>query len=200
MIQTIFGSPVVFLKASNVEEIFSKNLYNETVEYLMNSDNKFIEHPFTRGGKICTTDLNSKIGTDPTNELNLLFEFLKKTALEYVHLFSDRPVKDLEFCNYWINLTFQGCEIKNHNDSNSSEKSLIVTFYPKAPPGGAELVFIHNSKDGEWVSDRLEKDLVRVAVTQGDIVIFDNFIPHAVDVHQIEDSRMCIATEFKILL
>ena len=198
MIQTIFGSPVVFLKANNVEDLFSKEIFNETVEFLMSSDNKFIEHPFTRGGKICTTDLNSKIGTDPTNELNLLFEFLKETALEYVHLFTDKPVKDLKFCNYWINLTFQGCEIRNHNDSNGSEKSLIVTFYPKAPPGGADLVFIHNSKDGEWASECLEKNLVRVAITQGDIVIFDNFISHAVDIHQVEDSRMCIATEFKI--
>lgn len=106
MIQTIFGSPVVFLKANNVEELFSKNLYNSTVEYLIDSDNKFVEHPFTRGGKVCTTDLNSKIGTDPTGELNLLFNFLKNTALEYVHLFSDRPVKDLKFSNFWINLTF----------------------------------------------------------------------------------------------
>lgn len=198
MIQTIFGSPVVFLKANNVEDLFSKEIYNETFEFLMNSDNKFIEHPFTRGGKICTTDLNSKIGTDPANELNSLFEFLKETALKYVHLFTDKPIKDLRFCNYWINLTFQGCEIRNHNDSNSSEKSLIVTFYPKAPPGGADLVFIHNSKDGEWASGCLEKNLVRIAITQGDIVIFDNFISHAVDIHQVEDSRMCIATEFKI--
>lgn len=198
MIQTIFGSPVVFLKTDHVKNLFSTKLCEETVEQLMHPTNKFVEHPFTRGGKICTTDLNSKIGADPPNELHPLFEFLKKTALEYVHLFSDRPVKDLKFCNYWINLTFQGCEIKNHNDSNSSEKSLIVTFYPKVPLGGAELVFIHNSKDGEWASDRLEKDLVRVAVTQGDIVIFDNFIPHAVNVHRIADSRMCIATEFKL--
>lgn len=198
MIQTIFGSPVVFLKANNVEDLFSKEIYNETVEFLMNSDNKFIDHPFTRGGKICTTDLNSKIGTDLTTELNSLFEFLKETALKYVHLFTDKPIKDLRFCNYWINLTFQGCEIRNHNDSNSSEKSLIVTFYPKAPPGGADLVFIHNSKDGEWASGCLEKNLVRLAITQGDIVIFDNFISHAVDIHRVEDSRMCIATEFKI--
>lgn len=198
MIQTIFGSPVVFLKTDHVKNLFSTKLCEETVEQLMHPTNKFVEHPFTRGGKICTTDLNSKIGADPPNELHPLFEFLKKTALECVHLFSDRPVKDLKFCNYWINLTFQGCEIKNHNDSNSSKKSLIVTFYPKVPLGGAELVFIHNSKDGEWASDRLEKDLVRVAVTQGDIVIFDNFIPHAVNVHRIADSRMCIATEFKL--
>lgn len=136
MIQTIFGSPVVFLKTDHVKNLFSTKLCEETVEQLMHPTNKFVEHPFTRGGKICTTDLNSKIGADPPNELHPLFEFLKKTALEYVHLFSDRPVKDLKFCNYWINLTFQGCEIKNHNDSNSSEKSLIVTFYPKVPRGG----------------------------------------------------------------
>lgn len=200
MIQTIFGSPVVFLKVNDVEELFSKKLYNETVDYLMHPDNKFIEHPFTRGGKICTTDRKARISTDSTDELNLLFEFLKKIALPYAHLYADTPVKDLEFCNYWINLTFQGCEIKNHDDSNSSEKCLIVTFYPKAPVGGSDLVFIHNSKDGEWVNECSETDLVRIGITDGDIVIFDSFIPHAVDAHQVEDSRMCIATEFKILV
>lgn len=198
MIQTIFGSPVVFLKTDNFEDLFSTKLYEETVEHLMHPTNKFIEHPFTRGGKICTTDLNSRIGTNPSKELNLLFDFFKNTALTYVHLFSNQPVRDLKFCNYWINLTFQGCEIRNHNDSNSSEQSLIVTFYPKAPIGGADLVFIHNSKDGDWPSECLEKDMVRSKITEGDIVIFDNFILHAVDSHQIEDSRLCIAAEFKI--
>lgn len=199
MIQTIFGSPVVFLKVNNVEDQFSNTLYLETVEHLMQPDNKFIEHPFTRGGKICTTDRKSKMSTDSTDELNLLFDFLKNTALPYLHLFDDAADKNLEFCNYWINLTFQGCEIKNHDDSNSSEKRLIVTFYPRAPAGGSDLVFIHDSQGGEWASECKDTDIIRIAITQGDIVIFDNFIRHAVDTHGIIDSRMCIATEWKIL-
>jgi hypothetical protein len=39
MIQTIFGSTVVFLKTNNVEDLFSDELYQETVNYLLDSNN-----------------------------------------------------------------------------------------------------------------------------------------------------------------
>lgn len=199
MIQTIFGSPVIILKVENVEEVFSKKTYEKTVEHLMLLENKFIDHPYTRGGKICTTDIGSETRVD-TVGVDLLADFLKKTALSYAYLYSDKPIKDLKFCYYWVNLSFQGCEITNHTDQNSNtDRRLIVTFYPKVPSGSANLVFIHNSKGGEWVSECSEKDLVRVVVEEGSIVIFDNQILHAVDVHQVEDSRMCIATEFVIV-
>jgi hypothetical protein len=198
MIQTIFGSPVINLKVDDVEEVFSKEAYERTVKHLMLPENKFINHPYTRGGKICTTDIGAESRVD-TIKMGPLADFLKKTALNYAYLYSDKPIKDLKFCYYWVNLSFQGCEITNHTDQNSNtDRRLIVTFYPKVPSGGANLVFIHNSKGGEWASDCQEKDLVRVVVEQGSIVIFDNQILHAVDVHRVEEPRMCIATEFII--
>jgi hypothetical protein len=199
MIQTIFGSPVVVLKENNINKLFSKDLDEEIVKYLMHPNNKFVDHPFTRGGKICTTDLNSQLGIDKINGFDVLFEYIKSVALRYAHVYSERPVKDLKFCTAWINLMFRGCEIKNHNDSYyNNEKSLIVTFYPKAPKNSSNLVFIHNGKEGDWVSDCLEKDLLRIQIDEGDIVIFDNFIFHAVDAHNSDIPRMCIAFEFKI--
>lgn len=199
MIQTIFGSPVVILKGNNVDQLLPPEVKEDIIRCLMHSDNKFIEHPFTRGGKICTTDLNSEMGLDKIAGLDILFEFLKSTALQYVDLYSDKAVKDLKFCTAWVNLMFRGCEIRNHNDRYyNSERSLIVTFYPKVPKGGSNLVFIYNGKDGDWVSDCLEKDLLRIQIEDGDIVIFDNSIFHAVDVHNSDIPRMCIATEFSI--
>jgi len=199
MIQQIFGSTVVILKADNVEELFSRDLYESTVDYLMQIDNKFVDHPYVRGGKICTTDLNSKTEFNTTIVLDALREFLKRTALNYAHLYSDKPVKDLTFRHSWVNLTFQGCEIKNHNDRDDGiNKSLIATFYPKVPADSANLVFIRNSKYGDWASDFLEKDLVRIKIEEGTIVIFDNVTLHAVDAHKAVDPRLCIATEFII--
>jgi len=201
MIQTIFGSPVVFLKTDNVKELFPDNVYTKTVEQLTSLDNDFIDHPLSRGGKICTTSgyLNSKMWIDTINELPVLIHFLKETALKYVYLYSNKSVTNLQFHSSWVNLTFQGCEINNHNDrSDTDEKTLIVLYYPKAPEGGSNLVFIHNSKEGTWVSDCLEKDLVRTTVNEGDIVIFDNLMFHAVDAHEPSDPRMCIAFEFTL--
>lgn len=201
MIQQIFGSPVVFLKAGKVEKLFPKKIYKETVNHLTDLNNKFIDHPLSKGGKICTTAgyLNSKLWLETITKMPRLVNFLKKSALDYVHLYSTDAVTDLKFHSSWVNLTFQGCEISSHNDrSDTTEKSLIVLFYPTAPIGGSNLVFIHNGKNGDWVSDCVEEDLVRTVIEEGDIVIFDNFMFHAVDAHGVTVPRMCIAVEFKI--
>jgi hypothetical protein len=199
MVQTIFGSPVIILKIDNVKELLPTSTYDEIINHLMEPDNTFINHSYARGGKLCTTDLNSNTKINDINGLPLLWEFLKNTALTYAHLYSDTSVKDLTMRYSWINLTFQGCEIKNHNDKDLGiDRSMVVTFYPKVPEGGANLVFIHNSKYSEWVSDQLEQDLVQIEIQEGNIVIFDNLILHAVGVHKAKDPRMCIATEFTI--
>ena len=199
MIQTIFGSTVVILKPDNFKELFPDELYNEIVEHLMGPDNKFVDHPYTRGGKICTTDLNSSM-QDKIHRVGGLLDFLKQTGLKYAGLYSDKPVKDLKFHTMWINLSFQGCEIKNHYDryEDTVEKTLIILFYPKAPVGGSNLVFMHNSKYGEWASEYSESDMVKIRIEEGDIAIFDNFALHAVDRHGVEEPRMCVATEFKL--
>lgn len=200
MIQTIFGSTVVFLKNDNVENLFPEELYRETVEYLLDPNNNFINHPQARNGKIYTTaqTLNPKRWEDIIKNSSLL-DFLKIRALSYAHLYSNDPVEDIKFHASWCNLTYKGCEISCHRDNICSpKKSLIVLFYIKTPINGSNLVFIHNGKDGDWPSDILEKDLVRVKVDQGDIIMIDSFIPHAVDPHGSDLPRMCIAVEFKI--
>jgi hypothetical protein len=170
------------------------------IDYLMTPENKFVNHPYTRGGKICTTDLHLTMDADKINRLRPLLNSLQQTSLEYAYLFADKTVKDLKFDNSWMNLTFEGCEIRNHFDKFESTdfKSLITLFYPKAPPGGSNIVFIHNSKYGDWASDCLEADMVKIAIEEGHIIIFDNSILHAIDTHKSSEPKMCIAAEFKL--
>jgi hypothetical protein len=199
MIQSIFGSPVIILKVNNVEDIFSKKVYQKVSNYLMKRKNKFVNHPHAKGGQLCTTDLSGNMSIDVINEITTLIDFLKITTLNYTHLFVDKPVKNLEFSYYWVNLMFQGCMIKNHIDrAKDTETRLITTFYPKAPPGGANLVFIHNSVGGEWPNECSKKNLVKIHIEEGNIVIFDTDTLHAVDTHAVDSSRMCIAVEFRI--
>jgi hypothetical protein len=200
MIHTIFGSPVVILKADNLDKLFPNEMYNEMVNHLMEPENKFVDHPYARGGNICTTDLNLAINKDKINRLQPLLDFLQQTGLDYSHLFTGQLENNLKFDNTWMNLTFQGCEIKNHYDKyeDTDFKSLITLFYPKAPIGGSNLVFIHNSKYGQWASECLETDMVRIAVEEGSIIIFDNSILHSVDIHKVAEPRLCIAAEFKL--
>jgi hypothetical protein len=168
-------------------------------DHLMEPANKFVNHPYAKGGKICTTDLNLAINEDKLNRLQPLLNFLQTVSSTYSYLFANNTV-NLKFDNIWMNLTFEGCEIKNHYDKydQTDFKSLIALFYPKAPTGGSNLVFIHNSKYGQWASDCLETDMVKIAIEDSDIIIFDNSILHAVDAHRVSEPRMCIAIEFKL--
>lgn len=197
MKQIIFGSPVVIIKPDHNFSL--TDIYNEMYNFLMMPENKNIDHPYTKGGKICTTDLNSTI-LSKIKSLESLIEFLKRKGIEHAHLFSNEPVKNLVFDNMWINLTFFGCEIQNHYDryQDYNEKNIIMLFYIKAPVNSSNLVFIHNSKYGDWASEQEEKDLVKIEIEEGNIVIIDNHILHAVDAQLSAEPRMCIATEFKI--
>lgn len=198
MIQTIFGSTVVVLKDHCVEDLLPTTIYEDIVEYLMRSENKFVAHPDTRGGQICTTDLSADLKQDTIDGVRRLIDHLQTTALDYVHLYS-ATATNLEFSYYWINLTFKGCEIRNHTDKNlDHSKRLVITFYPRAPKNGAELTFIHSSSGGEWVSDCDTKDQVKINIDQGDMVILDTYALHAVSEHRTDEPRMCIAVEFII--
>ena len=200
MIQTIFGSPVVILKINDLENLFPIELQKEMIDHLMAPGNKFVDHPYARGGKICTTDLYSTMKEDKINRLQPLLDFLQERGLEYSYLFTDKTVTNLKFDNTWMNLTFKGCEIKNHYDKfkNTTFKSIITLFYPTTPIGGSDLVFIHNGRYGQWASDCLETDMVRISLEEGNVIIFDNSILHAIDTHKVSVPRMCIVAEFKL--
>ena len=90
MIQTIFGSPVVFLHTNNVEEVFSTKACDALINDLLQPSN-IVTQSYSRGGTIYAMVLS------PNGELTEFLNFLKKTALDYVHLYSDTPVKDLKF-------------------------------------------------------------------------------------------------------
>lgn len=198
MIQTIFGSPIVILKPENLEKLFPNEVREEMIGHLINPENSY--HPYARGGKICTTDLNLAVDADKFDQLKPLLDFLKDIGSQFSYLFTEKEIKDLKFDNTWMNLTFEGCEIKNHYDkyNDTDFKSLIMLYYPKAELGGSNLVFIHNSKYGQWPSECSDTDMVKIAVEEGNVVIFDNSILHAVDAHKLSEPRMCIAAEFKL--
>jgi hypothetical protein len=199
MIQTIFGYPVVVLHPNDLEKLFSKKTRDEMINHLIRPENTY--HPYARGGKICTTDLNLAVNADKFNQLIPLLDFLKDIGLQFSYLFTEDKIKDLEFDNTWMNLTFKGCEIKNHYDKyrDTNFKSLIILYYPKAETGGSNLVFIHNSKYGQWPSECSDSDTIKISIEEGNVVIFDNSILHAVDAHKLSEPRMCVAAEFKFL-
>lgn len=198
MILTIFGSPVVVLKIDNFKELFTDEHYEEMVRYLTSNKNQFEKNSYVRGGETVTTTLRG----DTIDQLGSLYDCLRQEGLKYSHLFLENPVKNLKLYTSTVNLSFQGSEIKNHSDirHDGNEKSLTILFYPKVPKESANLVFIHSSKYSEWVSDRDETDLIRLNVEEGNIVIFDNFLLHAVGTHNSVNPRMSIHSEFDFII
>lgn len=199
MIQTIFGSPVIVLKPDNIKNLFSEEMCNNVIEFLMQDENKFVNHSDVRGN-ICTTDFNLTLNSNKSDQFNLLINFLREIGLKYANLYSTSDVKDLKFSSMWINLSFQGCEIRNHDDKyeDNEEKTLIILYYPKVPKNSSNLVFIHNSEYREWSDDRPDRDLVKITIEEETVIIIDSFVLHAVDKHNSPETRMCMGFKFKL--
>jgi hypothetical protein len=197
MICSIFGSPVVFLHRDDAEQLFPTAIYADTVEYL--SQDQFTGHALSRGGIIYTSADRNNHWNSTITGLSELIGVLKQAALDHADLFSTQPVRDLRFHSSWVSVIGQHSEINAHNDrSTIPARSIIVLFYPRAPQGGSNLVFMHDAQLGQWCSDRSDQDLIRVQIQQGDIVIFDNDLLHAVDTHRVAELRMSMGIEFLI--
>jgi ectoine hydroxylase-related dioxygenase (phytanoyl-CoA dioxygenase family) len=197
MICSIFGSPVVFLHRDDAEQLFPTREYLHTLEYL--TQQQFQGHDLSRGGAIHTSSgyLVADQWQATIQALPELVQVLKQAALNHAYLYTDHTVNDLLFHSSWVNVMYQHCEVNLHCDRSQPQgRSIIVLFYPRAPQGGSNLVFMHHAHTGAWPSDVSEQDLVRVQIQQGDIVIFHNDLLHAVDAHSVAEPRMSMAIEF----
>lgn len=197
MILSIFGSPVVILENNDISTLFPDALYNELVNYILSNSKKFESTDGqSRGG---TSFSGNVLDMVSSNKINSLTNFLKKISLEYVHVFTDKKVLDIKLTNSTVNLIQQGTEVENHIDLRS-EYALSVLFYPKMPINSGNLVFMHNSAQGDWASDYLDCDIVSLDIKQGSIIILDSETLHAVNTHKSTDLRMSIHNEFSFVL
>lgn len=197
MIITLFDSPIVVLQGFNVEDLFPKKLQEEILHNLINSTEISNDHSFVRGGKACTANLMSLIDDKNHKHIDDLLSTLRNIGIKYAYVYKQKVI-DLKTHSITINLSHYGSEVCTHQDKRIGEnqRSLRMLFYPKMPFAGGRLVFMHENKTGEWVTDQKEKDLVQFHVEEGDIILFDNYIPHAVGPHLSDLSRISIHVEF----
>lgn len=205
MIQMIFGSPVVIVKIDNHKEVFPDDLRNEIIDYLIANEEtcKVRDVSGTNYVYGCLgTDTESAASFDRQEQITKLTNVLRMIGLQYSHLFTDEKVTDLKLSATTVNLNFQGFVGINHKDSidDKVEKSLSILFYPKIPANSANLVFIHNSKEGDYTNVYSDSDMVKLVLEEGNVVIFDNEILHSVDTHKSEDTRMSIHNEFSFII
>ena len=199
MIQSIFGSKVLIL--NNTKELLTNETYNEIITQIVNTNSVISGHSYTRGGKVYTTDLKSIVKDCKKAEISNLISRLKEHGEDYIRLSEKDYSQKLQYHTCTVNLCYTGAEIINHTDTrdDADGESLTVLYYPKVPKDSGNLVFMHNSKFGEWASDSVDKDTVKIELRADDIVIFDNYTLHAVGTHKSTEARMSIHTQFDIV-
>lgn len=200
MILTIFNSPVVISKIDNYKEVFTDELRNEIIDYLITNEEtcKVYDCKKQLVPKCLGTDTESAINSTRIEQIIKLHDILKNIGLQYTHLFTDRKTIDLELSATSVNLNFYDFVGINHRDreNDKTEKSLSILFYPKIPPNSANLVFIHNSEENKYTNVYSDNDMVKLGIEEGTVIIFDNQTLHSVDTHKSEDTRMSIHNEF----
>jgi hypothetical protein len=205
MIQTIFGSPVVIVKIDNHKEVFSDDLRNEIIDYLIaNKETCKVKDlsgiNYVHG--CLSTNTKSAVSFNRQEQITELANVLRTIGLQYTHLFTDKKVTDLKLSATTVNLNFRKFVGINHRDkiNDTVEKSLSILFYPKIPTNSANLVFIHNSNEGDYANIYSDRDMVKLVLEEGTVVIFDNNTLHSVDTHNSNDTRMSIHNEFAFII
>ena len=197
MILTVYDRPVVHVAADQITQPWREELYWYCERYIKHNTDSAQRHPYMRGGAGVSTDLQHNILSSNIMHFDSLLREIMPLVQQHADLFVSQPVKRLNYSYSWINLMQQGGEIHAHTDANDPTLALIATYYAQAAES-SDLVFIDPQHPVSWPSEAANDHVVRLPVSQGDLVIFDTFITHAVDALNCVGPRMTISTEFRM--
>ena len=197
MILTVYDRPVVHVAADQITQPWREELYWYCERYIKHNTDSAQRHPYMRGGAGVSTDLQHNILSTDIMHFDTMLSVIMPLVQQHADLFVSQPVKRLNYSYSWINLMQQGGEIHAHTDANDPTLALIATYYARAAES-SDLVFIDPQHPVSWPSEAANDHVVRLPVSQGDLVIFDTFITHAVDALNCVGPRMTISTEFRM--
>lgn len=106
--------------------------------------------------------------------------------------------KDLQICNYWININKRN----NKNVPHTHPISLIsAVYYVKVPENSGEIIF-HTPLQNydEFISENIVKkynaynsSIYTYQPKEGDLLLFPSWLSHNVSANQTEEERISIA-------
>lgn len=195
IIKHVFDTAVV-VHHCNDKELFANESIKNSIEFVFSLeevretiDQSQIGNAFTTCNHFDKFPLTDMPGTEQ------LSEWVAKRILESGKHFGFENTSKVEFTRTWINLYFYGCEGTCHRHPTDIDG--VAIFYPKVPAHSSELVFVRNGIDGTRINQYSNNDLIFQPVTQGDLVIHNPSIPHAISKHNNQDTRVCFIYEFK---
>jgi hypothetical protein len=197
MILTVYDRPVVHIAADQITQPWRKELCWYCERYVKHNTDSAQRHPYMRGGVCVSTDLQHTILSTDIMHFDTMLSVIMPLVQQHADLYVKQTVKRLNYSYSWINLMQQGGEIHAHTDANDPTVALIATYYAQAAES-SDLVFIDPRHPVSWPSEAANDHVVRLPVSQGDLVIFDTLITHAVDALNCVGPRMTISTEFRM--
>ncbi len=195
IIRNVFDTPVVIHHCHDAE-IFANKSIRDSIEFVFGLeeiretiDPSQVGNAFTTCNHFDKFPLISMPGTEN------LSEWVARKMLESSKHFGFENSTKIEFSRTWINLYFYGCEGTCHHHPTDIDG--VGIFYIKVPSNSSQLVFIRDGIDGTKINQYPPEQLAFQPVVQGDLIIHNPKVPHAISQHKAHDSRICFIYEFK---
>ncbi len=191
----IFDSSVI-LHHCNDRSLYTNQAIKNSLDFVFSFDEIRSNIDRSQKGNAFTTcGLFNKFPLPNMPGAETLTEWISQRLLESSKEFKNKTATKIEFTRTWANVMFYGCEGSCH--SHPLDIDGVAIFYIKAPNNSSELVFINNGIEGSFINQYSESQIRKQKVKEGDLIIHDPLIPHAVSKHLSQESRICFIYEFK---
>lgn len=100
----------------------------------------------------------------------------------------------IEHCHGWANISPAGASNRRHSHPGAV---WCAVFYPRVPEGSAAPLVLHDPKQITVLGSHPDNKLPAVKLTPKTamLVVFPGYVPHSVDKHQGEQSRMSVVLD-----
>jgi hypothetical protein len=110
-----------------------------------------------------------------------------------------KEVNGIIFGRCWANKMFKGSNGICHRHNKYNNIDGVAIFYYRVPSQSSKFMLINCDKknyDGKLESEIDKNDIVYIDVQEGDLILHDTNIFHAVSDHHNNDPRICFVFEF----
>lgn len=175
VVKEIFGTNVIVQKCPysdlySTEEIISK---------LSTFVHKF-EHEVPEQRGKAYTSCGARGGIAHFEYLQPLMGWIRNTVwYNRHHLSRGKHASNIILKRNWINEMYKGCSGIEHHHSSPT-----AVFYVRIPEHGADIIFVNGEES------------IPAGVMEGDLLIHEAGVRHAVSEHKSDTSRICLVMEF----
>jgi hypothetical protein len=138
-------------------------------------------------------------------ESDKLLNWIKEKLIQVAPDLGFTKVKSIDLTIDWMNImyknSFGNCHTHDDVAEQDTKEKIVAIFYLQAPENSAKFLVVKNNKDyssmGVSPFTLSEDEILPIEVKTGDLIIHKVDLPHAVDVHMLDEPRLCLVMEFR---